>query len=867
VETHYHQEAPLPSVGPALKQLPSAPDLVGRDAELTDLEQLLANAPAAAGAIGSGKGAVLHGMGGVGKTALALALARRLGNRYPDAQLLIHLHGAEPESRQPVTPADALQTVIHAFHPEARLPEEIEPLQALYRSVLQDAGRRCLLLLDDAANADQVHPLLPPPNCLLLVTSRQQFTLPGLLARPLGLLAPDKSVELLLRLAKRLDGQTAVDAAALCGNLPLALEVVAGLVNENPLLSVHELLDRIRAKKVTLASVDAAFAVSCDVLDPAQRRRWCLLSVFSGSFDLAAAVAVWSSGGLDSMRESGGEAPAATGDDALDAMQALVKASLVEWDTVNQRLRLHDLAQDFAARQVKQEDTYAARLRHAEHFTQVAARADNLYQAGGEKVVEGLALFDRERLNFEAAFEFLSAWNRRHGEAGASGRGVHAAWTPAGLDTLKQAEARAPKPNHIALRLLVRLVNALVYISSVRFRPRELVRWQEGYLAAAREIGDRTGEGGALGNLGNAYFNLGDARKAIEFYEQSLVFVREIGNRQQEGNALGNLGNAYAALGEARKAIEFHEKTLVIMREIGDRRGEGSALGNLGNDYYEMGDARKAIEYHEQRLAIAREIGDRQGEGTALGNLGNAYLKLGDARKAIEFYEQSLVFAREIGDREGEGTALGHLGGAYFNLGDFRKAIEFSEQDLPIAREIEDRRGEGSALGNLGNAHRSLGDARKAIEFHEQQLAISREIGARRDEGFALVNLGIDHRDLRDASRAIEFYEQALVIVREIGDRRREGGALGNLGNAHRDLGDARKAIEFYEQWLTIAREVGDRGGEGNALWNSAVAEETLGRRPEAIVRAEAALKVYEEIKSPAVAKVRARVAAWRGST
>ena len=100
------------------------------------------------------------------------------------------------------------------------------------------------------------------------------------------------------------------------------------------------------------------------------------------------------------------------------------------------------------------------------------------------------------------------------------------------------------------------------------------------------------------------------------------MIVREIGDRRGEGTALGNLGAAYADLGETRRAIELYEQQLVIVREIGDRRGEGTALGNLGTAYADLGETRRAIELYEQRLVIAREIGDRRGEGTALGNLG-----------------------------------------------------------------------------------------------------------------------------------------------------------------------------------------------------------------------------------------------------
>ena len=203
------------------------------------------------------------------------------------------------------------------------------------------------------------------------------------------------------------------------------------------------------------------------------------------------------------------------------------------------------------------------------------------------------------------------------------------------------------------------------------------------------EIGDRRGEGTALGNLGIAYTDLGQVEKAIGFYEQRLAIAREIGDRRGEGNALGNLGIAYAALGQVEQAIGFYEQHLAIAREIGDRRGEGAALGNLGLAYADLGQVEKAIGFYEQRWR-SREIGDRRGEGNALGNLGSAYAALGQVEKAIGFYEQHLAIAREIGDRRGEGTALGNLGLAYAALGQVEQAIGLLEQALQIGQEIKD---------------------------------------------------------------------------------------------------------------------------------------------------------------------------------
>jgi hypothetical protein len=245
-----------------LHQLPPlAPVFIGRETEVEELMRQLSGGQAAGAAIcGS-----LLGMGGVGKTALAVVLAHRLAERYPAAQLYCDLRGADPENRTPLTPAEVMRDFILALHPGAgQLPEETEPLGAIYRQVLSEAGR-VLLLLDNAAGADQVRPLRPPPGCLLLVTSRQHFTLPGVVVRDLDCLAPEKAAELLRQLAPRVANHAA-EAAQLCGGLPLALEVFAGAINDQSLTPVPELLAALRAGEHHLTPVEAAFTVSESLL-------------------------------------------------------------------------------------------------------------------------------------------------------------------------------------------------------------------------------------------------------------------------------------------------------------------------------------------------------------------------------------------------------------------------------------------------------------------------------------------------------------------------------------------------------------------------------------------------------------------------
>jgi tetratricopeptide (TPR) repeat protein len=725
-----------------LHQLQPPPrDFTGREAELTELLTNFDKGVTISG---------LHGQGGIGKTALALKLAEQLTPRYPDAQFFLDLKGVSP---QPLTTAEALAHVIRAYHPLAKLPEGEAELRGLYLSVLHD--QRALLLMDNAKDAAQVELLLPPATCCLLVTSRQHFTLPGLPSKNLEQLPPDDARELLVKIAPRItpsltpspppppsgkppmgegvlpspvgeltdggragDGGKAADVLAkLCGYLPLALRLTASALAERVDLSPADLIRRLTdtQKRLELTGAEASLRLSYDLLPRELQKLWRALAVFPDSFDRAAAVAVWK---LEA-------------DKAHDVLSELVRLSMIDFSLHSLldrsphpgplpsgeresppspsgrgdggegehqgRYRLHDLARLYAASllNTSERDAAHASRHHATHYATVLRAAKELYKQGGEAIQRGLALFDLEQKNIQAG----QAW----------------------------AEANLGKDD-TAAQLCDDYPDAGTYILDLRQHPHERIRWLESALAAARRLKRREAEGVHLGNLGLAYSNLGETRKAIDFYEQALVISRKINDRRNEGAWLGNLGIAYADLGETRKAIEYHEQALVIDRQIGDRRGEGQDLGNLGNAYADLGETHKAIEYYEQQLIITREIGDRRGEGNALGSLGLAYADLGGTRKAIEYYEQALPIFREIGDRRGEGNALQGLGISCYSLGETRKAIEYYEQQLVITREIGDRRGEGNALFNMSLALNKLGERAQAIAHAQAALKIREEI-------------------------------------------------------------------------------------------------------------------------------------------
>ncbi len=205
----------------------------------------------------------------------------------------------------------------------------------------------------------------------------------------------------------------------------------------------------------------------------------------------------------------------------------------------------------------------------------------------------------------------------------------------------------------------------------------------------------------------------GNYRILVELYTMMLPhdhFSAEIllSDKQTHGAVLGNLGNAYSDLGQVEKAIQYYEKALAIAQEIGDRRGEGNRLGNLGLAYSALGQVEKAIQYYEKALAIAQEIGDRRNEGNWLGNLGLAYSDLGQVKKAIQFYEKALTIDKKIGNRRGEGAWLNNLGFAFQNEKKYREALECYLLAKEIHIEINDSNLK-TTESNISNLKEELG--------------------------------------------------------------------------------------------------------------------------------------------------------------
>jgi tetratricopeptide (TPR) repeat protein len=600
-------EAPeITTIKPLHQLRPPVADFVGRYAEIRNLVKAISKAAKRGVAISG-----TRGLGGMGKTQLALAVAQRLKATYPDAQLIIELRGARDN---PLTPEQALQTTIRAFEPLAQLPDNLGELRSTYLTLLY--GKRVLILADDARDAKQVEPLLPPSGCALLLTSRQRFSLPGMQTLDLDVLSQSEAEKLLLEIYPPI-GPAASHMAQLCGRLPLALRLCAGTcANSTMSIEYHlEALENERARLSQLrdpddpnTSVEASLQLSFAALDPQAKQVLCQLSVFPSSFDIIAAKAVVQAPG-----EGQGTTTVEHGR-VEDVLDLLYRRSLVNQDKETKRYSLHDLVRVFGPGRLEGEE--AVRLRYAQYYAKVAAAADELYRKGGESGLLRFMLFDGERANIDAGWK----WARE--QTGGTSQEIDA--------------------------LLLDYAYATACVCALRYDKRhERIPQLEATLGAARRLKRREYEIMALSELGGIYLVWGEASKAIVYYEQRLEIARQIGDRLGEGRALGKLGVAYKSLGEVGKAIVYYEQALQIARQIGDRLGEGRALGSLGSAYETLGEIGKAIVYYEQRLEIARQIGDRLGEDIVSWTLGLLLAEVDPAR-ARELLRGNVDYGREV---------------------------------------------------------------------------------------------------------------------------------------------------------------------------------------------------------------------------
>lgn len=637
------QQPPAPQAEPTPRQLPhDIANFAGRYDELATLDALLAQsgsaAPGQAPTIIS-----IDGAPGIGKTALAVHWAHRIAHHYPEVQLYLNLRGYGPG--EPVSPDAAVESLLRGLGVDSGLiPSDVDERSALLRSTL--SGRQALIMLDNARDADQVRPLLPGADGLVIVTSRNQLR--GLSIRDgahrvtLNPLPPPQSIELLAAAIgpERVAGEpeAAATLVELCDYLPLALSIVAERALRSGLLAdVVRALEDEKARLDNLGTGEddphtdlrAALSWSYQALSAEAARMFRALGLHPASdigLDAAAALV---------------NVPPARAKEALDR---LVAAHLVE-QRRPYRYELHDLirlyATDLATAHEPGSERDAMVGRVLDWYLHAAASAD-------------LRMMPSRRHDFLEPYE-PRALPPRFADSRQATR-----WFEREFDCLRSVVCWAAANGWAGHSWRTAMAMTTFFDSAIPWR--EGLEFYRSALRAAESTGDCAGEAYVLNSLGCIHLDKGDRLAALPYFERSLSLFQMLPGAGNRAMVLGNLALTYGEMGLADAAREHATQALELFKGLNFPRGIAQNLDNLGVALSAAGEYQRAIECHHQSDAIFAELGDDATSAWNQHNLARAYAGHGATAQAVKAFRRAIMLHRAAANRRWETIALADLG-------------------------------------------------------------------------------------------------------------------------------------------------------------------------------------------------------------
>jgi tetratricopeptide (TPR) repeat protein len=789
---------------------PDVSDFTDREAEVRELERLLeaAGAPGATSVVA----AVVTGIAGVGKTALAVHVAHRVRRSFPDGQLFVDLRSGDG-SRRPSQ--DVLAELLQALGVAGTaVPEQLEQQTRSYRHQLTD--RRVLLVLDDAVDEAQVRPLLPgSAGCGVLITSRALLAgLEGARLLDLDILTPEWALALLERMigTGRLERERAAaeEIVARCGYLPLAVRIAGGRLAGRPswsLATLARLLADERYRLGELRAGDRAVRASIalgyrEQPEEAQRAFRLLGLLWSPSFPTWVAAAV-----LDRAIP-----------DATELVERLVDAQLIEAlheDELGQaRYGYHDLLRLFAREEAEADQERQAALDRGLRAYLAAAR-------------QAAALLTPEASASPGASPTAGIPDVATSPAKAL-LGDPVRWFESERVSLVAAVLQAYDARLWSLTW--QLADAIGDYLSWADHWGDWRRTQELALRAAQNDRDPKAEADALRSLGELAWKQNRWSEAASQLEASLVIFREHGDLRGEAQTLHTLTRVQVSSGRPAKALAQLEQCLGLFRRLGDRVGEVRVLRTQAGAYRLLGRPSDAARVLEDCLAKSKELGDRPGEARAFRRLGAVYGDLGRFSEGTALLEQGLVMLRDLRDRLGEAYALISLGELALDAGRPGDALLRFEEALAIVGQVGDRVGEQRALRGLGTAQRRLGRLDEAATTLHKAKAQAETLADRLGEAYTLVALGELDRERMRFDEARACFERARDVLEQVGDRIGEGRALRGLGQVLMDQEHRDDAERYLREALAHFRAAGSPDAEGVEQLLAASADGTGGQ-------------------------------------
>jgi DNA-binding SARP family transcriptional activator/Tfp pilus assembly protein PilF len=671
----------------APRQLPAAVShFAGRAHELAALTELLdrsdEQAPRAIVI------SALGGTAGVGKTALAVHWAHQVAERFPGGQLYANLRGYDP-SGVPAVPADVARRFLNALgFADSQIPSDPDSWESLYRSTL--AGKRVLIVLDNARDVAQVRPLLPGgPGCFVLVTSRSQLTslvaAEGAYMLTVDLLSQPDAQELVARRLGRRRVRDEPEAVSelieLCARLPIAVSVAVARAAAHPAFPLASLVAELRDTSSRLdvldagdpgSSVRAVFSWSYQNLSSTAALMFRLLSVHAGpdiSIPAAASLA-----GLPR-------------DQARRAVGELTGSHLLT-EHVHGRFTCHDLLRAYAADQARMQDADAERdaavRRLLDHYLHTGHAISRLVDPTLGTISPAAP---QPGALPEVPGDYEQAW----------------AWAETEHQVLLAAatQAAATRFETYAWQIL----HALEPFFFRRGHWHDFAIAQRTALDATLRTGDLTGQAHMHRGLGRGYALLGSFEEGQAHLSRAVTGFRKLGNRTDEARAHISMGFALRVQGRYSDALSQARQALRLYRAAGHSGGQAGALNNIGMYHIYLGNYQEALACCQKALTGFGELGDRHGVAHALDTLGYAYHFLGQSTQAIACYQQSLDAFREYGDRLSQADTLTHLGDTSYATGNPQAARHAWQAALSILSELHhpDASQVHAKLTNLGD--------------------------------------------------------------------------------------------------------------------------------------------------------------------
>jgi tetratricopeptide (TPR) repeat protein len=654
------------------RQLPAAIScFAGRRAELERLTALLDDSTTPGNALLI---TAVDGMPGIGKTTLALQWAHQVADHFPDGQLYVNLRGFDPGSR-PVAAARAIRGFLDGLGVSVRqIPRYLDAQASLYRSRL--AGRRMLIVLDNARDAEQVRPLLPgSPKCLVVITSRNKLTsliISGAHSLTLGLPSDAEAHQLLGRRLGRDRLEAEPDSArhivGLCGRLPLALSIAAARAVTHPGFSLATLAAELRGAGESLeafddgdpaASASAVISWSYHQLSPAAARMYRSLGTHPGP-DITVSAAA--------------SLAATTSTEARAALAELARANLIT-EPIAGRFAFHDLLRSHATEKAVQherahaqhDERRASAHRVLDYYLHAAMTASSRFSPGRSPLpltgpqpgVLPAEMTDKDQAMawFDAELPVLLALTSY---ADASGFDTHAWQIPWTLGP---------------------------YFSR-RGKWRDYAATQQIALAAATRLGDRLALAHAHYLLGHALAETGGYDAADPHVRQALDLFRGTGDRANEAYVLNGLAGMLEKQQRFPEALAVALEALRMLRAVGHWWTQATLENGVGWLYAHLGQYDQALTHCQKALALHRESGHRGGAADTLDSLGYVYLHLGDTAKAKAHYMRAIDAYREIASQFGQGNSLTGLGDVQLAEGQAAAARKSWNQAIVILSEL-----------------------------------------------------------------------------------------------------------------------------------------------------------------------------------